>query len=655
VSRLRIRNSILLVLLASAGICSRAHAAGVSVPDWVRQLAAQPAGAYAPDTKAVVLLDQTDYTVTAPGEYTEHSRWVVKILRPEGREEGDLLLDLGQGDKLNSIHAWTLDRAGHEFELKQKDFSEKSFPSFVLYSDVRFLSAKAPAADAGSIIAFEWEARRRAFVNQINQFFQEPNPVREMRISLTLPNGWEFRDSWPSASSVSPVQSPPNRWEWTAQNLSGLEEERMMPHRFVLLGRLSITYFPTGEKGNVGSWAALGKWYTGLTAGRRDPTPEITAKTQQLISGKSDFDSKLRAIAEFVQSDVRYVAIEIGIGGYQPHSAGEIFRYRYGDCKDKATLLSTMLRVAGIGSNYVLIHTDRGFVNPDVPSVWFNHAILAVEIPDNLDDPKYAAALTSKGGKRYIIFDPTDEYTPVGSLRSELQNTYALLVTDAGGEIIRTSLQDPGVNKIARLGRFVLSPDGTLSGEVDEDRSGDFAMEEREHLHYTDQREQTNDFERWLGRSLQGFTLEGVIFTNTEQRDKDLMLKYKFAAQQYGQARGPLMLVRPRVLGDESSFVEHKPRHYPVELRRTARRTDTFEIEIPKEYQVDDIPNPVKVDMGFASYESKTELEGSKLRYSREYVVRDLSVPAEKFKDWVALQGTIGADEAAAVVLKRVQ
>jgi hypothetical protein len=133
------------------------------------------------------------------------------------------------------------------------------------------------------------------------------------------------------------------------------------------------------------------------------------------------------------------------------------------------------------------------------------------------------------------------------------------------------------------------------------------------------------------------------------------MLKYKFAAQQYGQARGPLMLVRPRVLGDESSFVEHKPRHYPVELRRTARRTDTFEIEIPKEYQVDDIPNPVKVDMGFASYESKTELEGSKLRYSREYVVRDLSVPAEKFKDWVALQGTIGADEAAAVVLKRVQ
>jgi len=69
---------------------------------------------------------------------------------------------------------------------------------------------------------------------------------------------------------------------------------------------------------------------------------------------------------------------------------------------------------------------------------------------------------------------------------------------------------------------------------------------------------------------------------------------------------------------------------------------------------VDDIPRAVKIDVGFASYESRTEVEGSKLRYWREYVVRDLSVPPEKFADWTRLQGVIGADETAAVVLKRV-
>src|ERR1700719_4593853 len=129
--------TIFIVLVFTVG---RA-VAGVNVPDWVRQAASQPLGTYPPETKAVVLLDQTDYTVTAPGDYIEHSRWIVKILRPEGREEGDLGLDLSRGEKLNYVHSWTLDGSGHEYELKQKDFVEKSFPSFILYEDIRFLTA----------------------------------------------------------------------------------------------------------------------------------------------------------------------------------------------------------------------------------------------------------------------------------------------------------------------------------------------------------------------------------------------------------------------------------------------------------------------------------------------------------------------------------
>ena len=112
------------------------------------------------------------------------------------------------------------------------------------------------------------------------------------------------------------------------------------------------------------------------------------------------------------------------------------------------------------------------------------------------------------------------------------------------------------------------------------------------------------------------------------------------------------MLVRPRVLGEKSYSVEHKTRRYPLELASTADETDTYEIELPKDYTIDDIPDPVKIDVGFASYESKVEVEGSKLVYRRKYIVRDLSVPVEKYKDWVRLEGTIGADEAAVALLK---
>jgi hypothetical protein len=577
----------------------------------------------------------------------------VKILRPEGRSEGDLLVDLGHGEKLNSIHAWTIDAASREYELTTKDFIEKSFLTFELYSDIKTLAATAPAAEPGSVIAFEFEIRRHAYVNQINQFFQESNPVHEMRLSLTLPQGWECKDSWPTSSPVQATQTAANRWQWTAHDLAGIEDEPEMPYESVLLGRVSITYFAPEQK-RVADWNGLGHWYAGLTTGRREATPEISGEVNRLIAGKTDFDSKVRVLSRFLQSEIRYVEIQIG-NGYLPHAASDVFRYRYGDCKDKATLLSSMLAVAGIHSDYVLIDTVRGFVNPAVPSAWFDHAILAIELPGDVRSAQYAAVVTAKSGKRYIIFDPTDEYTPLGSLRSALQDSYALLVTDSGGELIRTPLLAPETNIVARTGHFVLGLDGSLSGEVAVEDGGDFAARTRSIFHSVDQRERDQLISRQIGGSMQGFSLEDIDIQRLDQPQSSLLIHYKIATPLYGQNRGPLMLVRPRVLDDKAVGVEHKPRRYPIELRHTAHETDTYEIEIPKGYQVDDLPDPVKIDVGFASYESKVQVEGSKLRYWREYVVRDLSVPPEKYSEWVRLQGTIGADESAAAVLKRTQ
>ena len=112
-------------------------------------------------------------------------------------------------------------------------------------------------------------------------------------------------------------------------------------------------------------------------------------------------------------------------------------------------------------------------------------------------------------------------------------------------------------------------------------------------------------------------------------------------------------MLRPRVLDDKGKNVEHKPRHYPLELGSTGRETDTYDIELPNGFVVDDIPDPVKIDVGFAAYESKVQVLGAKLRYWRQYTVRELTIPPEKYSDWTKLQGTIGADEAAVAILKR--
>ena len=653
----QLNKSIALGFVLAASLCGSARA-GVSVPDWVRQAAAQPLRNYSPETKALVLLDERDYTVTAPGEYVEHSRHVVKILRPEGRKYGEAAVSLRTDEKVVSLHAWSIDSAGHQYELKEKDFLETGEFDFALYSDYVVRSAAIPASQPGTVIGFDYEIRRHEWINELGWIFQNRIPVVQAVLTVHLPPGWEYRAAWAVGAPLQPVQTGDNGWEWKINNVPGIEEdvESRMPPFLSVAGRMSVSYFAPGQTAaTAASWREVGQWYEGLTRGRPNPTPEISAKVSQLITGKPDFGSRLQVLTSFLQAEIRYVAISIGIGGNQPHSASDVFKYRYGDCKDKVTLLKSMLQEAGIRSSYVLIDTRRGFINPAVPSSWGDHAIIAIEIPDDIESSTYRSVITAKSGKRYLIFDPTDEYTPVGSLRSELQNSYALLVADSGGELIRTPLLPPDWNTTTRTGHFVLTADGGLSGNVSEDRSGDSAMHERERLHYADQRERTNDFERWLGKSIQGFTLESMKIEQADQLAKDLLISYKFTTPQYGQSRGPLMLVRSRVLDDKSSYVEHKPRHYPVELEQTAWETDSYEIEIPKEYQVDDIPDPVKIDVGFASYQSRVEVQGSKLRYWREYVVRDLSVPPEKFVDWAKLQGVIGADETAAVVLKRVR
>jgi hypothetical protein len=628
--------------------------ASANIPDWVRQAAAQTLPDYDPETNAVVLLDDITYTVTASGEYTEHYRRVVKILRPEGRLQGDWSLYLRGQEKLLSLHAWTLDGSGREFELKEKDFMELSPYSYALYDDIHLRTAAAPAANPGSVIAFEHEVRRHWWLNELKWFIAEESPVRQAHLSVQFPAGWEYKTFWAGISPTQAVQSGSNRWQWTIRDVPGIKDEPHRPRLLALTARMELAYFPpAGNSANSESWESLGRWYSALTADRRTAGIEVSARAHELTSGKSDFDGKVRALASFLQSDVRYVAIEIGIGGYQPHAANDIFRLRYGDCKDKATLLSSMLQEIGIHSDYVLINTARGVIKPELPSALFNHAILAIELPADDRTNAYRAVVLSNTGKKYLIFDPTDTFTPLGELRSDLQDNYALLIAGSLGELIHTPLLSPDANTFLRTGHFTLTAEGALSGEVIETSSGDHASRSRAALIHSNDSQRLQHVEQSLNRSVQGFTLQALDVQQLRDLQQSLVLTYKFTTPQYGQVRGPLMLVRPRVLGEKGFPVEQKPRQYPLELGGTSWEVDDYDIQLPDGYVVDDIPEPVKIDMGFGTYQSKIDIVGSKLHYRREYVVRELAVPAEHIPELRKFEGTIGADESAAVVLKR--
>ncbi len=638
----------LVFLLWSAG------ARAATVPDWVRTAAAASLPRYEAETNAVVLLDDTAYVVSTADEYTEHYRRVVKILRPEGRDQGTFHLHFRQKEKITALHAWSIDKAGHEYEVKEKEFAEHGLFDYDLYDDIRFRVTSVPASDPGSVVAFEYEVRRHPWLNHLDSSFQESVPVHEARVELQLSRGWEYVAKWSGTSPVTPTSVAGNEAQWVLHDLPAIRHEPLSPSRFALSARLELAYLQPGESArNTASWEAMGKWYESLVTGRRDPTPELSAKTRELVAGKTDFDGKVRALTSFLQSNIRYVAIEIGVGGFQPHTAQDVFRFRYGDCKDKATLLSSMLHEVGIESNYVIISTYRGVVHPEMPSPAFNHMILAIEVPPGVSTDSYSALVKSKTGKTYLIFDPTDEYTPLGELRGDLQDSYALLVAAGSGELIHTPWLQAKTNKLTRTGTFTLAGDGSLTGKIVEERSGDHALKEREAMTYANQREREQRIERRVNRSMKGMTIEKTEIQELDQIQQDLVISLTVADPGYGQVRGPLMLLRPRVLGEKAFALELKPRNYPFQFERASQETDTFEIELPKEFLVEDTPNPVKLDAGFASYESKIEVQGSKVKYWRELVWRDMLIAPERTEELRKFLGAIGADESAVMVLKR--
>jgi hypothetical protein len=160
--------------------------------------------------------------------------------------------------------------------------------------------------------------------------------------------------------------------------------------------------------------------------------------------------------------------------------------------------------------------------------------------------------------------------------------------------------------------------------------------------------------EELLGSSLASFHLTRATLINVQQTDQPFGFNYSFESPNYAKNAGSLLLVRPRVIGNKGSgFLETKePRKFPIEFEEPTRDTDTFEITIPAGYMVDDLPPAVDADYGFASYHSKTVVNGNVVGYTRTFEVKELSVPVSKADDLKKFYRIIAGDERNTVVLK---
>ena len=634
-------------------------AAGGDAPQWMHALVNAPLPSYDEKTDAVLLYSETNVTVISTDKMRTQVREAYKILRPEGRHHGTVKVPFDAQTKVNGLHGWCIPVQGKDYEVKEKDAIESAYmPEFVLASDAKVKILQIPAPDIGNIVGYEYETEERPIFLQDVWEFQEHDPVRESRYSLQVPAGWEYKASWLNHPEVKPTQTGSNSWQWVVSDIKAIRYEAFMPPLDGVAGRMVLSFF-TSEKIALNSnvdWDAMGKWYSNLIGQRIDSSPEVKQQVAALTASKTTPLQKMQAVAGFVQQDIRYVAIELGVGGYQPHAASEVFAHRYGDCKDKATLVRSMLREIGIDSYHVVIYTERGAVTPQTPAHHgFNHAILAIKLPNGLADPSLIAIFEHPKLGKLLFFDPTNDLIPFGQLPGYLQANYGLLVMPDGGELVELPQQPSAMNSIQRTAKLTLDTAGMLKGEVKEMRLGERASSERWRLRtVAKDTDRIKPIEDLLSNSLSSFHITRATLINLQQTDQPFGFNYSFESPNYAKNAGNLLLVRPRVIGVKGlGFLETKePRKFPIEFEGPARDTDAFEITIPAGYVVDDLPPAVDVDLGFASYHAKTVVNGNVVDYTRTFEVKELSVPVNKAEDLRKFYRIIAGDERSTVVLK---
>jgi Domain of Unknown Function with PDB structure (DUF3857)/Transglutaminase-like superfamily len=629
-----------------------------SVPDWVRSAAQQKIPDYPPETNAVVLLEDTTYTVAPDGNAVEHYRRVVKILRPQGREEGIVAVPFDKDAKILSMHVWSIGPDGHEYAVKDNEMVEYGYPGQGnFFMDLRIKSANAPGRDPGGIIAYEYEQRSHPYLTEKTWFFQSDIPHLAQSFTLELPPGFTYGTVWAHSKEIRAADLEHQRWRWEMKDTPpiDLDHVTLSPAAFSLEGRMTVHYAgPSIPAPTEGSWKSIGEWYQAIAKDRLVATPEIAAKAKELVGDKTDFYDKTEAIAEFVQKQVRYFVIEMGVGGYQPHYAGDIFHNRYGDCKDKAALLTAMLSTVGIHGALVMVDHERGVIDPDAPSIVGDHMIAAIEIPKGYNSSKLRSVVTSKTGRQYLIFDPTWDKTAFGQLEHNLQGGYGVLMEGSDSQLIKFPVLSPDLNTIRRTASFQLQPDGSLKGTVTEKRFGDLSENRRSLYTSGNVKEQTQYLDRVLGQDFTTFTVSDFKVQNAESLNKNLTTSYTVTADRFGKPMGPLLMIRPRVLGSEDLEADHKKRHaVPINLDETMQESDDFAITLPSGYTVDEIPDPIKLDLGFASYESSSNVKENILHYTRTYTVREVTLPPGRYDDVQKLAGVIAADEQNNAVLKK--
>lgn len=634
------------------------YAVGDDAPPWLQQAAALKTPNYSKDVPAVVLQSEQSVTVNDDGRVTTVTTFAVRILTREGREYAKAMeVYLTKSGKVRELHAWLIRPNGVVKKYDKDDVVDSISDPNDIYDEYRLKIINASDdADAGVVFGYQAISEERPLFNQEVWSFQERLPTLLSRYSLSLPNGWRATSVTFNHNKLEPNVSG-STYTWELRDLPPIRPEPASPKVSNLAPWVAINYFMGDSTSSPSArafetWVQVSRWATELHDPQAVPDESVAAKARELTANSKTELDRIRAIAQFVQH-LQYISIQINVGrgnGYRPHAASQVLAKAYGDCKDKANLMRAMLKTLNITAYPILIFLGD---STNVREEWasprqFNHCIIAVKVSD---ETKAQTVIQHPTLGRLLIFDATDEHTTLGDLPDDEQGSLALILAGDSGTLTRMPVMSPESSQLDRTADVTLSAEGAITAKVKERSTGQTAVYERRLFRGLSAPNYKHMIEEWLTR---GATTAQVSRVQPEDDSVDgrFGLDVDFSATSYGQLmQGRLLVFKPAIVSRrEALFLTEATRSQPIVLDSHAF-TETVHVKLPVGFEVDEVPDVVKLDTVFGTYKTTYEVKDGELVFTRALTLRAATIPSEQYQTVRKFFENIRAAEQSPVVL----
>ena len=586
---------------------------------------------------AVVREEVIEIEIAAIDKLYIHTKKIVTVLNENGNNFAFVGDAYDKSTKIKNQRAVVYDNLGNEIkEVKKRHFQDRSLvDSGTLYNDDRLSYFDYTPRTYPYTILYESMVEKENTIflrswHPVNHYYLS---VEKSSYSINNRAGIVLRSNQSNFDGANiSINGTGLEPAYVLQNFPAVEYEKLSPTLETLTPTVQVAlnnFSLVGVEGSGTNWQELGKWeYENLLQGRNGLSESTVAKIQTLTANAKDNVEKAKLIYEYVQENSRYISVQLGIGGWSPATASEVDQLKYGDCKGLTNYTKALLDSQNIPSYYavVIAGEEQQDLDTQFASMSGNHVIL--NLPQEGED---------------IWLECTSQTMPFNYLGDFTDNRYVLLVKPEGGEIVKTKNYATSENLRESYSEIILNEDGSFSAAV-----------ERNHYGvpygniYGIARAASKDQEVYYKSILSHFRnldIQKIQFNN-DRDNKQFTETVELSGEGFASKAGKRMLL-PLNFFRASTYElpRNKDRQQPLEIARGLSFKDYVEIELPQGYELEALPESVKLESAYGSFSFdviETEKEGKRLLVAeRAYTINEGSWPAEKYNDFRNLMNSI--------------